>query len=97
MTAYLSDVQAWQESWNRQQEAFLPDREQRFAAMLDAVAAVTDTEAPAVLDLAGGTGTLSLRVLERFPGARVTVVDQDPALLAIARASLGGRAIRPPS
>jgi trans-aconitate methyltransferase len=90
MTAYLTNPDAWQESWDRQQEAYLPDREQRFAAMLDAVDAVTGGAPPRVLDLAGGTGTISLRTLNRFPGAEVTVVDQDPALLAIARASLGG-------
>jgi SAM-dependent methyltransferase len=88
MTAYVANPDAWQESWDRQQEAYLPDREQRFAAMLDAVDAVTDGAPPRLLDLADGTGTISLRTLARFPGAEVTVVDQDPALLAIARASL---------
>ena len=44
-----------------------------------------------MLDLAGGTGTIALRTLTRFPGARVTVLDQDPVLLAIAEASLRER------
>lgn len=88
----LEKAQIWQESWDRQQEAFMPDREQRFAAMLDAVAAVSDGRPPRLLDLAGGTGTISLRTLSRFPGAEITVVDQDPVLLAIAAASLRGRA-----
>ena len=91
MTAYLSHPEIWQQSWDRQQEAFLPDREARFAAMLDAVAAVTDGAPPRVLDLAGGTGSISLRTLARFPGARVTVLDQDPVLLAIATSSLRER------
>jgi SAM-dependent methyltransferase len=82
---------AWQESWDRQQEAFMPDREQRFSAMLDAVAATTGGRPPRVLDLAGGTGTISLRTLARFAGADVTVLDQDPVLLTIAGASLGDR------
>ena len=90
MSAYISG--AWQESWDRQQEAFMPDREHRFAAMLDAVDAVTEGAPPRVLDLAGGTGTISLRVLARFPGAVVTVLDQDPVLLSLARQSLAGRA-----
>ena len=81
----------WQESWDRQQEAFLPDREERFAAMLEAVAATTEGAAPRVLDLAGGTGTISLRALARFPAAQVTVLDQDPVLMAIASASLRDR------
>ena len=39
-----------------------------------------------VLDLACGTGTLALEVLERAPGARVTGVDADPEILGRARA-----------
>jgi trans-aconitate methyltransferase len=98
MTPYVPDsapldAAAWQESWDRQQEAYLPDREHRLAAMLDAVAAVADTDRPRLLDLAGGTGTISLRALARFPHADVTLVDQDPVLLAIASASLAGRAV----
>jgi trans-aconitate methyltransferase len=81
----------WQESWDRQQESFMPDREHRFTAMLDAVDAVTDGAPPRLLDLAGGTGTITLRALARFPDAEVTLLDQDPVLLAIARATLPGR------
>lgn len=92
MSAYLTHPQAWQESWDRQQAAFMPDREERFSAMLGAVGAVTDGAPPRLLDLAGGTGTITLRTLARFPGAEVTVLDQDPVLLAIAEASLRERA-----
>jgi SAM-dependent methyltransferase len=92
MTPYIENVWAWQESWDRQQEAYLPDREQRFAAMLEVVDAVTDGAAPRLLDLAGGTGTIALRTLARFPSAEVTLVDLDPALLALAATSLRGRA-----
>lgn len=93
MTHYLAEAaDAWQESWDRQQEAYLPDREHRIAAMLDAVGAVTGGAPPVVLDLAGGTGTIGLRTLARFPAAEVTVLDQDPVLLALATASLHGRA-----
>ena len=92
MTTYLADPAVWQESWDRQQEAFLPDREERLSALLGAVDAVTDGAPPRLLDLAGGTGTISLRALARFPGAEVTVLDQDPVLLAIASASLRSRA-----
>ncbi|WP_213450131.1 class I SAM-dependent methyltransferase [Rhizomonospora bruguierae] len=88
-TALVEEPHAWQESWDRQQEAYLPDREERFAALLDAVAAVTDGRSPRVLDLAGGTGSISLRLRRRFPGAKSTLVDLDPVLLAIARSSLG--------
>ncbi len=92
MTSYLKHPSTWQQSWDRQQEAFMPDRESRFIAMLDSVAAVTGGEPPRLLDLAGGTGTITLRTLARFPGAQATVVDQDPVLLAIAESSLRDRA-----
>jgi trans-aconitate methyltransferase len=92
MSPYLKNPEIYQESWDRQQEAFMPDREERFAAMLTAVAAITGGEPPRLLDLAGGTGTISLRTLARFPGARITVLDQDPVLLTIAESSLRDRA-----
>jgi SAM-dependent methyltransferase len=72
-----------QARWDAQQESYLPDREQRFAAMLDVLEALGHT-APRVLDLAGGTGSISLRVFERFPEATSVLVDVDDALLRIA-------------
>jgi SAM-dependent methyltransferase len=91
MSPYSADATAWQESWDRQQEAYLPDREERFAALLDTVDAVTGGWAPKILDLAGGTGSISLRALRRFPTATTTVLDVDPVLQHLARASLDGR------
>lgn len=86
------DGERWQASWDRQQESYLPDREERFAAMLDTVEAVAGT-APVVLDLAGGTGSISLRVAERFPSGRSTLVDVDAALLGIAAATVAARGL----
>ena len=83
-TVTTPDWQAWQRSWDRQQEFYLPDREERFRVMLDTVEALVGSE-PKVLDLACGTGTISDRVLTRFPKAQSTGVDLDPALLTIAR------------
>jgi SAM-dependent methyltransferase len=86
-----TDWAAWQRSWDRQQEWYMPDREERFRVMIDMVqAAVGDT--PRVLDLACGTGSITDRLLRRLPGARSTGVDLDPALLAIARGSFAGDA-----
>jgi len=92
MTPYKLNGAAWQESWDRQQEAYLPDREQRITAMLDVVDTVTGGGPLRLLDLAGGTGSISLRALARFAHVDITLLDQDPALLAIAAASLGARA-----
>ncbi len=84
-----TDWAAWQSSWDRQQEWYLPDREDRFRVMLDMVEA-TVGDAPRVLDLACGTGSITDRLLRRFPAARSTGVDLDPALLAIARGYFAG-------
>ncbi|MBY8881740.1 class I SAM-dependent methyltransferase [Actinacidiphila acidipaludis] len=78
-----ADWRAWQESWDRQQEWYMPDREERFRVMLDMVEA-TAGPAPRVLDLACGTGSITDRLLARFPDATSTGVDLDPALLTIA-------------
>jgi SAM-dependent methyltransferase len=78
-----------QREWDAQQETYLPDREQRFAAMLDTVeAAVGNT--PRILDLAGGTGSITRRTLDRFPAATSVIVDVDAALLAIAIGTFEG-------
>lgn len=84
-----TDWAAWQESWDRQQEWYMPDREERFRVMLDMVEALAGPE-PRVLDLACGTGSITDRLLKRFPKATSTGVDLDPALLAIARGYFGG-------
>ncbi|NEB05549.1 class I SAM-dependent methyltransferase [Streptomyces sp. SID13726] len=88
-TGVGTDWQAWQESWDRQQEWYMPDREERFRVMLDMVEALVGP-APRVLDLACGTGTITARLLARFPGATSTGVDLDPALLTIARGTFAG-------
>jgi SAM-dependent methyltransferase len=85
------DAAAWQASWDRQQAAYMPDREQRFTALFDVVEATASGDTPAILDLAGGTGSISLRALRRFPRATTTLVDIDPVLLAIAQSSVDDR------
>ncbi|MCZ9346759.1 class I SAM-dependent methyltransferase, partial [Streptomyces sp. TRM76130] len=84
-----TDWQAWQESWDRQQEWYMPDREERFRIMLDMVEALVGP-APRVLDLACGTGSITARLLARFPGAVSTGVDLGPALLTIAAGTFAG-------
>ncbi|MGX2994598.1 class I SAM-dependent methyltransferase [Streptomyces sp. JNUCC 64] len=84
-----TDWRAWQRSWDRQQEWYMPDREERFRIMLDMVEAVVGPE-PRVLDLACGTGSITDRLLRRFPNATSTGVDLDPALLLIAEGTFAG-------
>lgn len=88
-TGTSTDWTAWQHSWDRQQEWYMPDREERFRVMLDTVEAIAGPE-PVVLDLACGTGTITDRLLHRLPGARSTGIDLDPALLTIAAGHFAG-------
>lgn len=83
------DWNALQQEWDSQQMTYLPDREERFAAILDAVEAAVGNE-PRILDLAGGTGSITIRALDRFPKATSVVLDVDAALLAIAAGTFEG-------
>lgn len=85
--------QRWYARWERQQESFNPNREARFSAMLDVVAASTHARFTAV-DLGCGPGPLAIRLLRRFPAARCLAVDYDPVVLRVgegAWGSFGGR------
>ena len=44
-----------------------------------------------LLDLCCGTGSISKRALERFPGVSILAVDMDPAHLELGRRALGDR------
>jgi len=82
------DWHAWLRRWDAQQTGYIPDREDRFTAMLD----VLDVLLPArfvALDLACGPGAISQRLLARFPEARCVAVDLDPVLLALGEEALG--------
>ncbi|MFE3451003.1 class I SAM-dependent methyltransferase [Nonomuraea sp. NPDC059194] len=74
----------WIARWDRQQEGYLPDREERFTALIDAVEAIGRPD-PLVIDLGCGPGSLSARLLERLPKATVISVDADPLLLGLGR------------
>lgn len=78
----------WLRRWEDQQGRFNPQRERRFAAMLDVAEAVLPTRFRA-LDLGSGPGPLSRRLLERFPRARCVAVDHDPVVLRVGEGALG--------
>lgn len=82
------DWKAWLRRWDAQQESFNPQREQRFSAMFDVLAA-TQRRRFRALDLGSGPGSLSVRLLRRFPSARVVAVDYDPVTLRIGQGALG--------
>ena len=56
----------WIERWDRQQEESLPDREDRFTALIDAVQEGTERPDPIVLDIGCGPGSLAVRLLARL-------------------------------
>jgi SAM-dependent methyltransferase len=75
-------------TWDRQQQGYIPQREQLLTTMLDTTEAIVGN-VPLALDLACGPGTISARLLDRFPAARGVAVDIDPLLLAIGQGALG--------
>ena len=81
----------WIARWEIQQQGYLPDREDRFTALIDAVEEAAGRPDPLVLDLGCGPGSLSVRLLDRIPAARVIAIDTDPVLLALGRAAYGQR------
>jgi SAM-dependent methyltransferase len=81
------DAARWLERWDRQQTGYIAEREQRFSRMFDVLEALLPARFRAI-DLASGPGSLSKRLLERFPRARCAAVDFDPVLLAIGREAL---------
>jgi len=81
----------WIERWDRQQEESLPDREDRFTALIDAVEEGTGRPDPLVLDLGCGPGSLAVRLLDRLPRASVIGIDADPVALALGQAAYCGR------
>jgi SAM-dependent methyltransferase len=83
-------ARSWIQRWDRQQEHYLPDREQRFAVIADIVVLTAERlrkPDPVVLDIGCGPGSLSARIRQRLPLARVIGVDSDPLLLGLAAAN----------
>jgi len=87
----MQDARRWLERWDRQQEYYIVDREERFAVMADVVTGAVQRPDPLIVDLGAGPGSLSVRLLDRIPHATVVAVDADPLLLGLARAAYGDR------
>lgn len=85
-----SAARDWIARWDRQQEVYLPDREDRFTVLIDAVEAGTGRPDPLVVDLGCGPGSLAVRLLARIPAATVIAVDADPVTLSLGRAAHSG-------
>ncbi len=82
------DWRDWLRRWDAQQVGYVPEREARFTMLFDTLAALLPASFVA-LDLACGPGSISQRLLARFPGARAIAVDIDPVMLSIGKGALG--------
>ena len=80
-------ARGWIDRWDLQQEESLPDREDRFTALIDAVEEGTGRADPLVVDLGCGPGSLAVRLLDRLPRATVIGIDADPVSLTLGRAA----------
>jgi SAM-dependent methyltransferase len=84
------DWASWLERWELQQSRSVPGREERFRAIVDFLRAAIGSS-PTVVDLGCGPGSLTARLVDGLPGARVLAVDADPLLLEIGRQAVGDR------
>ncbi|MDQ0473961.1 class I SAM-dependent methyltransferase [Labrys wisconsinensis] len=83
------EIMALLARWDRQQEGYIRQREERFEVMFQVLDSALG-DAFTVIDAACGPGSLSRRLLDRFPSARVIAVDADVMLLDMARVALAG-------
>lgn len=83
----VAEARRWVRRWDEMQTSYIPAREARFQLMFDFLEAGL-TPNFRVLDLGAGPGSLSTRLLERFPRARSVALDYDPVLPAVGRRAL---------
>ncbi|WBB62499.1 class I SAM-dependent methyltransferase [Streptomyces sp. WMMC500] len=93
MGVSMATAKTWVERWERQQERYAVDREERFTVMADVVEHVTaGRPRPLLLDLGCGPGSLAARLAARFPHAEIVAADMDPLLLELGRTHHGDAA-----
>ncbi|MDQ1043451.1 trans-aconitate 2-methyltransferase [Streptomyces sp. V4I2] len=83
----MATAARWVERWERQQQRYAVDREERFTVIADVVEHITAGRAarPFIADLGCGPGSLAARLARRLPDADIVAVDMDPLLLELAR------------
>lgn len=83
----LATAERWVQRWERQQQRYATEREERFTVIADVVEHVTAGRPgrPLVVDLGCGPGSLAARLSRRLPSADIVAVDRDPLLLELAR------------
>ncbi|ARQ69121.1 class I SAM-dependent methyltransferase [Streptomyces marincola] len=82
----MATAEAWVERWERQQQRYAIDREERFDVIADVVEHATAGLArPLLVELGCGPGSLASRLARRTPNAEIVAVDRDPVLLELGR------------
>src|SRR5438105_9705780 len=81
-SAMQTDAAGWLRRWEAQQQLHVPDREERFAAIIDALVAFAGV-APRVLALGCGPGSPRAPLLERLPPAAIAAIGSHPVLASI--------------
>lgn len=71
------------QDYDAQREYIIPEMRQYYGAAVWALE--TKAKKPAILDVGAGTGLLSAFLLEKFPGARLTLMDISENMLDMAR------------
>jgi tRNA (cmo5U34)-methyltransferase len=71
------------QEYDAQREYVIPDLRQYYGTAVWAMEAAAPE--PAILDIGAGTGLLSAFLLEKFPGARLTLMDISENMLDLAR------------
>jgi tRNA (cmo5U34)-methyltransferase len=75
--------------YDDQRRWIIPDFSGFYAAAVSAAA--SPMEDPSILDIGAGTGLLSQRLLEAYPGAAITLLDISEKMLGVARERFRGR------
>lgn len=82
----LAAVRERCDAWDDMHRRYFPDYDRRWRVAIDVVARATAGRAmPRVLDLGCGPGTLTRRLSQALPKARVVGIDADPLLIDMAR------------
>ncbi len=79
---------AWAEEWRRTDRTLAPVGDALIAA---AAASLNGREAPAVVEIGCGAGTVALALADRITGSRVVGIDLSEALIEVAQARAAGR------
>ena len=77
------------QDYDAQREHIIPEMRQYYGAAVWAME--TRAPSPAVLDIGAGTGLLSAFLLEKYPDARLTLMDISANMLDLARKRLAKR------